>query len=103
MAICLFGLHWINDFDSTLQAISRSLKPGGIFLTLTPLGLPDLFEARTNFINYSKWSTAFNESAKTIHPFHNHLSDYTEPLSKYFKLTHSEEKLIEFKYTREEF
>ena len=61
VAICLFGLHWMNELEPAIPAIHRSLKKGGILLSLTPLGYPDLFLLRSNFIRYSKWSDAVSE------------------------------------------
>ena len=60
-AICLFGLHWMNDLEAALTAIHRSLKQGGILLSLTPLGYPDLLILRNKFIKNSKWGEAISE------------------------------------------
>lgn len=60
-AICLFGLHWMNNLEAALTAIHRSLKKGGILLSLTPLGYPDLLVLRNKFINNSKWRDAISE------------------------------------------
>jgi SAM-dependent methyltransferase len=92
VAICLFGLQWMNELEPTIQAIHRSLKPGGIFLSLTPIEIHDLFDMRNNFLNYSKWSETFDISARLIHPFHYSKDDYLQPMSKLFKTVHEEKK-----------
>ncbi len=58
VVVCLFGLHWMNDLNGTISNIHRSLKPNGIFLSLTPIEIHDLFEMRTTFVNNSKWTDA---------------------------------------------
>lgn len=84
VAICLFGLHWMNDLEHTVGAIHKSLKADGILLSLTPIEIKDLFDFRTSFVNTSRWSSAFQEEAKTLHPFSNHKEDYLNVLSKHF-------------------
>jgi|JI6StandDraft_1071083.scaffolds.fasta_scaffold1173893_1 2-polyprenyl-3-methyl-5-hydroxy-6-metoxy-1,4-benzoquinol methylase len=37
VVIVLFGLHWMNDLDSAAGRISKSLRDGGLLLTLTPI------------------------------------------------------------------
>jgi SAM-dependent methyltransferase len=59
VAICLFGLHWMNDLEHTATAIHKSLRTDGILLSLTPIEIKDLFDFRTSFVNTSRWSTAF--------------------------------------------
>ena len=59
VATCLFGLHWMNDLEHTVAAIHKSLRADGIFLSLTPIEIKDLFDFRTSFVNTSRWSTAF--------------------------------------------
>jgi len=44
--------------------VHKSLRADGIFLTLTPIEIKDLFDFRTKFINTSRWSSAFEEEAK---------------------------------------
>ena len=53
VAICLFGLHWMNDLEHTVNAIHNSLKSEGILLSLTPIEIQDLFDFRTSFVNTS--------------------------------------------------
>lgn len=60
-AICLFGLHWMNNLETAITSIHRSLKKGGILLSLTPLGYPDLLVLRNKFIKDSKWGVAISE------------------------------------------
>lgn len=70
VAYCLFGLHWMNDLDHVMYCINRSLKPRGIFLSLTPIEIRDLFDMRTAFVNNSRWTDAIGVEARTLHPFH---------------------------------
>jgi hypothetical protein len=93
----------MNDLEPTVAAIHRSLKTGGIFLSLTPIEIQDLFDYRTNFIGFSKWNSAFEESARVVHPFHFKKEDYLQPLSKYFKTVYEEKKETKFNYTEAEF
>jgi ubiquinone/menaquinone biosynthesis C-methylase UbiE len=69
VVVCLFGLHWMNDLESTLGKIHRSLKAGGLLLSLTPIESQELHDLRTAFINNSKWAVAIAEEAKTLHRF----------------------------------
>jgi SAM-dependent methyltransferase len=61
VVVCLFGLHWMNDLEPTIAAIHRSLKPNGIFLSLTPIEIKDLFDFRSEFINNSGWTETIAE------------------------------------------
>jgi 2-polyprenyl-3-methyl-5-hydroxy-6-metoxy-1,4-benzoquinol methylase len=70
VAYCLFGLHWMSNIDHVVHCISLSLKPKGIFLSLTPIGNHELFEIRTAFVNNSKWTEALAVEARTLHRFH---------------------------------
>jgi SAM-dependent methyltransferase len=103
VVVCLFGLHWMNDLESTLGKIHRSLKAGGLLLSLTPIEIHDLFDFRTAFVNNSTWTVAIAEEARTLHPFHYEKEDYLKPLSKYFKTNYEEKKETKFNYTHDEF
>jgi hypothetical protein len=70
---------------------------------LTPIEIKDLFDFRTSFVNNSRWSTAFNEEAKTLHPFSYHKEDYLNVLGKYFSTIREEKKETKFNYTLLEF
>jgi hypothetical protein len=51
----------MNDLEPTIAAIHRSLKPNGIFLSLTPIEIKDLFDFRSEFINNSGWTVTIAE------------------------------------------
>ena len=60
----------MNDLEGAVVRIARSLKKGGLFLSLTPIEIKDLFDYRQNFVEYSKWSSAIAENMRILHPFH---------------------------------
>lgn len=93
----------MNDLEPTIAKIHKSLKPNGIFLSLTPIEIHDLFDFRTDFVNNSKWTDAIAEEARRLHPFHYEKEDYLKPLSKYFSTTYEEKKETKFNYTHKEY
>ncbi len=58
-AICLFGLHWMNNLENAVKAIHKSLKKGGMLLAVIPYQMKDLYHLRCEFIKSSQWSSAF--------------------------------------------
>ncbi len=92
VAICLFSLQWLNELEHVIAAVHKSLRADGIFLTLTPIEIKDLFDFRTKFINTSRWSSAFEEEAKTLHPFSFTKDYYLDIFGKYFTTIREEKK-----------
>lgn len=69
LVLCLFGLHWMNELEVTAGKTNKALKPNGLFLTFSPIEIPDLFDYRKAFVNNSRWTKAIAEKAREIHPF----------------------------------
>lgn len=67
----------MNDAEAAIKNIATSLRPGGIFLSLTPLENHELFEMRDKFIKNSRWKSEFNPEKFELHPFHDSLKFYT--------------------------
>jgi hypothetical protein len=49
----------MSDSDKAIENISKSLRPGGLLLSITPLENLELFEMRKKFIASPRWKSEF--------------------------------------------
>lgn len=55
VVVALFALHWMNDVEKAIENIGKSMKPGGLLLSITPLENEELFAFREKFIRSPRW------------------------------------------------
>lgn len=71
MVTIFFGIHWIEELDNVVKMIGVCLKPKGLFLSITPLHLADLYGFRVNFMENSRWKECFDEKIRKPMVFRN--------------------------------
>jgi enhancing lycopene biosynthesis protein 2 len=60
----------MNNLEATTAAIHRALKPNGLFMSVSPLSIPDLFDFRQRFINNSGWASSISGEGRLLKNFH---------------------------------
>ena len=82
VVISLFGLHWMENINSSAESISQTLKPEGKVMFFVPLEKMDLFGLRQNLIASEKWNHCFK--GFKLSPFIADEQQYITAFDKYF-------------------